>query len=120
MAHPPISIIDDDESVRLATGGLIRSLGLVAMLFESAEDFLKSPQATSCVISDIQMPGMTGLDLQDYLIGQGHRIPIIFITAFPEEHIRKRAQEAGAVGFLSKPFDSLAMIKLLDGVLNPN
>ena len=123
MTHTPmISIIDDDESIRLATESLIRSLGFVAFTFESAEDFLRSPQVevTSCLISDIQMPGMTGIELQDHLIAHGYRIPIIFITAFPEERIRKRAQDAGAVGFFSKPFDCLAMIKSLDGVLNPN
>ena len=123
MTHTPmISIIDDDESIRLATESLIRSLGFVAFTFESAEDFLRSPQVevTSCLISDIQMPGMTGIELQDHLIAHGYRIPIIFITAFPEERIRKRAQDAGAVGFFSKPFDGLAMIKSLDGALNPN
>jgi len=119
---PMISIIDDDESIRVATESLIRSLGFVAFTFESAEDFLKSPQlaATSCLISDIQMPGMTGIELQTHLIANGYRIPTIFITAFPEERIRERAEQAGAIGFLSKPFDGTAMIKCLDRALNLN
>ena len=95
---PMISIIDDDESIRVATESLIRSLGFIAFTFELAEDFLKSPQvdATSCLISDIQMPGMTGIELQAHLIANGYRIPTIFITAFPEERIRERAEQAGA------------------------
>lgn len=113
-----ISIIDDDESVRLATAGLARSLGFIAFAFESAEDFLRSSSLadTSCLICDIQMPGMTGLELQDHLIASGHRIPTIMITAFPEERIRKRALDMGAIGFFGKPFDSHALIRCIDAV----
>jgi FixJ family two-component response regulator len=114
-----ISIIDDDESVRFATAGLARSLGLIATAFGSAEDFLRSSilKDTSCLICDIQMPGMTGIELQDHLIAHGYQIPIILITAFPEERVRKRAQETGAIGFFGKPFDSQALIRCIDSAL---
>jgi FixJ family two-component response regulator len=114
-----ISIIDDDESVRLATAGLARSLGFIATAFESAEDFLRSSNLddTSCLICDIQLPGMTGIELQDHLIAHGYQIPIILITAFPEERVRKRALETGAIGFFGKPFDSHAMIRCFDSAL---
>jgi FixJ family two-component response regulator len=75
--------------------------------FASAEEFLDSEQVagTSCLITDVQMPGLSGIELQDRLIADGHNIPIIFITAYPEEQVRARAQESGAFGFFSKPFD---------------
>ena len=87
---------------------LVRSLGYEACLFASAEAFLASPHLgdTSCLIADIQMPGMSGLDLQSELHARQRCIPIIFITAFAEERIRKRAEAAGALGFFSKPVDS--------------
>jgi FixJ family two-component response regulator len=114
-----ISIVDDDASVREATKGLIRSLGYSAVTFASAEDYLRSEQVrdTSCLIADVQMPGMSGVDLQYRLIADGHRTPIIFVTAFPEERTRARALEAGAFGFLSKPFDDECLIKCLDKAL---
>jgi FixJ family two-component response regulator len=98
-----ISIIDDDASVRVATHRLVRSLGHVAHTFASADDFLRSSQLndTSCVIADVHMPGMSGIELQNLLKTQGHRLPIIFITAFPEESVRAQALEAGAACFLS-------------------
>ena len=110
-----VSIIDDDSSVRIAMEGLVRSAGFVVFVFESAEDFLRSPRVddSSCLITDVQMPGMSGLDLQDRLIAQGSRIPIIFITAFPEHTIRTRAQAGGALGFLEKPFAGKTMIELV-------
>jgi FixJ family two-component response regulator len=114
-----ISIIDDDASVRAATNRLVRSLGYAAYTFASADEFLRSPQAdtTSCVISDIQMPGMSGVELQDLLRAQGRRLPIIFITAFPDERIRARALAAGAVCFLTKPFDGATLVQYLDAAL---
>jgi FixJ family two-component response regulator len=110
-----VSIVDDDASVRAAMRSLLKSLGFVAFVFESAEDFLSSPQVedSSCLITDVQMPGMSGLDLQDRLMAQGNRIPIIFITAFPEDTIRKRVQAGGALGFLEKPFAVKTMIELV-------
>jgi FixJ family two-component response regulator len=114
-----ISIIDDDESVRAATHNLLRSLGYTVRTFVSAEEFLQSAHLndTSCVIADVQMPGMSGVDLQARLLTQGHRLPFIFITAFPEETIRARALEAGAICFLTKPFNRLTLTRYLDTAL---
>jgi FixJ family two-component response regulator len=116
---PVISIIDDDESVRAATNRLVRSLGFVAVTFASADEFLRSPRLhdTSCVIADVQMPGMSGIEMQSILIASGKDIPIIFITAFPDERTRTRAMEAGAVGFLSKPFEGSTLIQYIDDAL---
>lgn len=99
----------------MATNRLVRSLGYVAHAFSSADEFLRSSQVndTSCVIADVQMPGMSGVELQSLLLAQGHRMPIIFITAFPEESTRARALEAGAICFLTKPFDGPTLIKYL-------
>jgi FixJ family two-component response regulator len=94
---------------------LVRSLGFVAFSFESADDFLRSPRVddSACLITDVQMPGMNGLELQDRLIAKGSRIPIIFMTAFPEQTIRSRAQAGGALACLEKPFRCGTMIELL-------
>jgi FixJ family two-component response regulator len=110
-----VSIVDDDASVRAATESLVRSLGFVAFAFESADDFLRSPRVddSACLITDVQMPGMNGLDLQDCMIAQGRRIPIIFITAFLEPTIRSRAEAGGALACLEKPFRGGTMIELL-------
>jgi len=98
---------------------LVRSLGYRSCMFASAEEFLSSPQLndTSCVIADVQMLGMSGMELQDELVVRRPRIPIIFITALPEERIRRRAEAAGAVAFFSKPVDSHALIHCLDAAL---
>jgi FixJ family two-component response regulator len=116
---PVISIIDDDASVRAATQNLIRSLGYKVHMFASAEAFLESQQldTTSCVIADVQMPGMNGVELQSYMRAQGRRIPFIFISAFPEETIRQRALRDGALCFLAKPFDACVLINHLDAAL---
>jgi len=116
---PVISIVDDDSSVRIATDNLLRSLGYTAYTFASAEEFLRSPHFndTSCVIVDIQMPVMSGLELQTLLLAQGHRVPFIFITAFPEETIRAQALKAGAICFLGKPSVGPTLIKCLDTTL---
>ena len=114
-----ISIVDDDASVRVATDNLLRSLGYTVHTFASAEEFLRSIHFndTSCVIADVQMPTMSGVELQALVLAQGHRVPFIFITAFPEETIRERAVKAGAICFLTKPFDRLTLIKYLDTAL---
>jgi FixJ family two-component response regulator len=114
-----ISIIDDDPSVRQATDGLVRSLGYRAATFASAEDYLQSDRIndTSCVITDVQMPGLSGVELQSLLIARGNCTPMIFITAFPEEKVRSRALGAGAIGFLSKPFDDEQLIQHLETAL---
>ncbi len=111
-----ISIVDDDVSVREATRALVRSLGYQAATYESAEDFLcsESISDTSCLITDVQMPGLTGLELQCRLIGEGYQIPVIFITAFADEKARSRALKAGALGFLSKPVDEDTLLACLD------
>jgi FixJ family two-component response regulator len=114
-----IAIVDDDEFVREATKGLVRSLGYEAATFSTAEDFLQSNQAhtTSCLITDVQMPGRSGIDLQSHLISQGNHTPVIFITAYPEERTRERALKAGAIGFLSKPFEEDLLIECLTAAL---
>jgi FixJ family two-component response regulator len=114
-----ISVVDDDESVREAIKGFIRSLGYVAATFASAEEFLKSERVheTACLITDVQMPGMSGIELQSRLIAKGYRLPIIFITAFPEAKARAQALAAGALGFLSKPFSDEKLISYLDEAL---
>jgi FixJ family two-component response regulator len=100
-----VSCIDDDASVRDALEGFLRASGFAAEAFFSAEEFLQSGrlERTSCLITDVMLPGMSGLQLLDHLTASGHRIPVIVITAFPDEHLRERALSAGAVGFLSKP-----------------
>jgi len=114
-----ISIVDDDAPVRAATHNLVRSLGYAVQTYASAEEFLHSPQLndTSCVITDVRMPAMSGLDLQAHLIADGRRFPFIFITAFSVEADRARAMEAGAICFLIKPFDGDALIRCLDTAL---
>jgi FixJ family two-component response regulator len=114
-----ISIVDDDESMREATKGLVRSLGYQAVTFSSAEEFLQSDSVdnTSCLIADVQMPGLSGIELQRWLIARGARLPTIFITAYPEESTRARAMRAGAAGFLSKPFSEESLVRCLDSAL---
>src|SRR5262245_48426062 len=116
---PMISIIDDDRAVREATKGLVRSLGYNASAFASAEEFLGSERLndTSCLITDLQMPGLSGIELQDRLIAGGHRMPIIFITAYPEESIRVRAMKAGAVCFMSKPYSDASLVGCIEKAL---
>lgn len=115
-----ISIIDDDPSVREATQSLIRSLGYDAQVFASAEEYLQSDRldASSCLITDLHMPGMSGSDLQDRLIADGYQIPIIFVTAYYEDRIRDRVMDAGAFGFLRKPFNDESLIACLDRALH--
>jgi FixJ family two-component response regulator len=117
-----ISIIDDDASVRAAIGNLLQSLGYVTCAFESAEEFLRSNHLdrTSCVIADVNMPVMSGVELLVLLRDQDKRVPFIFITAFPDERIRARAFSAGALGFLTKPFDQGHLIQCLEQALRPD
>ncbi|MGA7390600.1 MAG: response regulator [Pseudolabrys sp.] len=116
---PVIAIVDDDESFRRATTSFVRSLGYGTAAFDSAEAFLKSDRIddADCLITDVQMPGMTGIELQGRLSAQGHRLPIIFITAFPEMKVRAQALAGGAVGFLSKPFNDQGLIACLNKAL---
>jgi FixJ family two-component response regulator len=117
---PLIAIVDDDESFRRAVSSLIRSLGYGVEPFASAEAFLQSDfiGETDCLITDVQMPGMTGIELQGKLIAQGSRLPIIFVTAFPETEARGRALAAGAIGFLGKPFSDQNLIHCLSEALS--
>jgi FixJ family two-component response regulator len=114
-----ISIIDDDESMRRGTMRLLRSLGFVAHAFPSASAFLHSEQltGTSCLISDVQMPEMSGLQLQETLRACGHNIPIIFVTAFHDDKVRSEALDRGAICFLSKPFDGETLLRCLKTAL---
>ncbi len=110
---PRVSIVDDDESVREAIKSLIRSVGLGAETFASAEDFLNSDyrRGVSCLILDVRMPGMSGLELQQQLASADCPIPIIFVTAHAsDEEARARALQAGAVDFLLKPFSEEALL----------
>ena len=108
-----IAIVDDDESVRFALKGMMKSVGLPAQAFASAEDFLKSGllHQTACLIADIRMPGMSGLDLQAKLNAEHCRIPTIFITAHGDAKMRLQALRAGAVEFLAKPFDDEVLLE---------
>lgn len=118
---PLISIIDDDASIRAAVGNLLQSLGYVVHTFESAEEFLRSDHmdTTACVIADVNMPAMSGVELLIHLRSRDQRVPFIFITAFPDERIRARAFSAGALGFLTKPFDRGHLIACLEQALRP-
>ena len=115
-----IAIVDDDESMRVSTATLMRSFGFAARGFASAEEFLQSPEPgeTSCVISDVQMPGIDGLELQSRLASTHRRTPVIFITAFPDLRIQERAIAGGAICFLKKPFDGKTLIQCVDRALN--
>ena len=107
-----VVIVDDDELIRASLGGLMKEAGVPALTFASAEEFLTSGEEkrTSCLIADIRMPGMSGLELQARLNEAHQRIPIIFITANGDEKLRLQALRAGAVEFLSKPFDDEALL----------
>jgi FixJ family two-component response regulator len=117
--HTLISIVDDDALARDGIEELVESLGYRARTFVSAEHFLESGviAETACLITDLQMPGLNGLELQEALRSQGCCIPIILITAFPNEKHRNRALEGGALGFLSKPFDESSLIQFLDAAI---
>jgi FixJ family two-component response regulator len=117
--EPIISIVDDDQIVREALHDLIKSLGYEAFAFSCAEHFLQSDRVaeTSCLIADLQMPGLSGLDLQDYLLANGYDTPIILVTAFPKKDARERALQSGAISFLIKPFEEEALLSSLDVAL---
>ena len=114
-----IAIVDDDDSMRGALHGLLKAVGLPAMAFASAEEFLESGQQhqTACLIADIRMPGMSGLDLQARLNRERCKIPTIFITAHGDAKMRLQALREGAVEFLSKPFDDVALLESVRAAL---
>lgn len=115
-----IAIVDDDPVMRDALEMLVESMDHDVAVFASAEEYLRSGliRSTSCLISDMQMPGMSGLDLQERLIADGHRVPIIFVTAECDPATRTRGLEAGAIGFLPKPFQQENLVACLDEALS--
>ena len=120
MANLPlISVVDDDDSVRESLSGLIRSVGFGVMVFASAEEFLTSDRLpdTDCLILDVRMPGINGLDLQRRLATSHCRIPVVFITAHGDEEARQRALNGGAVDYLLKPFSEEALLNAIDATL---
>jgi FixJ family two-component response regulator len=119
MSYVLIAIVDDDMGARDALEMLVRSLGLNASTFGSAEEFLRSEKLhdARCLITDVQMPGLSGLDLQDRLIAEGHRIPVIVITGHPDDSAQARAMKAGAVDFLSKPIRPDHLIRCIEKAL---
>ena len=118
-SRPVIAVIDDDASIRVAADSLLRARGYTVATFAAAAEFLRSQQIdeASCVITDVRMPHMSGVELQTVLRKQGRSTPFIFITAFPEESARLRALHDGAVCFLSKPFDAPTLIRCVEAAL---
>jgi FixJ family two-component response regulator len=114
-----VAIVDDDDLIRSSLQGLLKAVGLMARAFASAEDFLESGQQhhTACLIADIRMPGISGLELQAKLNAEHCRIPIIFITAHGDERLRMQALRAGAVEFLAKPFNDEVLIQSVRAAL---
>ena len=123
MSHKQhIAIVDDDDSVREAATNLFRSMGFSAVAFASADQFLRSDACAtaSCLVLDVQMPGMDGLRLQRHLATAGRQIPIVFITAYPDERVRTQALASGAVCFLTKPFSEEELLDGLQSALQPD
>jgi FixJ family two-component response regulator len=114
-----VTVVDDDEAVRLATASLVRSLGWSVRAFASAEEFLQSGHVddTSCLISDVRMPGMSGVAMHTHLLGLGNAPPTIFITAFPTASLQAQIQQNGALALLEKPVDAAAMVHWLNVAL---
>jgi FixJ family two-component response regulator len=116
---PMISIVDDDESVRDATKSLLRSSGYTAQSFGSAEEFLESAQLaeTDCLVTDVQMPGLSGVELQDRLLSDGHDVPTIFISAFPNPRLERQVLKSGAIAYLRKPFKEEELLEYIGAAL---
>lgn len=117
---PLISVVDDDDESREAVALLVKSLDFAVETFASAADFLAWPglRQTSCLIADVNMPGMTGVELQGRLVTLGHAIPTILITAYPDDAVRARAMAGGALAYLSKPCSDYALLDLVRSALN--
>jgi FixJ family two-component response regulator len=118
---PLISVVDDDDSMRESLRGLLRSVRFGVEVFASAEEFLSSDRVreTDCLILDVRMPGMSGLDLQHRLAGSHPQVPIIFITSHGDEELRSRALNGGAVDYLLKPFSEEALLNAVETALSP-
>lgn len=119
---PSIAVVEDDDSVREATIGLLRSHGFIAKGFPSADAFLKSNRIriTSCLIADVQMPNMSGLALYGHLVASGAPIPTILITAYPDDNVRARALSAGVTGYLTKPFSEKELLDCIEAASKHN
>jgi FixJ family two-component response regulator len=119
LEKPVISIVDDDPSVREGTMDLLNSMGFIAETFQRADEFLESNRlhSTSCLIADVQLPGMTGLELYDHLVGSGQVVPTILITAFPDDNDRARALRAGVSCYLAKPFGETELLACIQSAL---
>jgi len=119
--NPLISVVDDDEAVRESLRGLLRSVRFGVDVFASGEEFLSSHSAggTDCLLLDVRMPGMSGLDLQRSLMTTHPEIPIIFITSHEDEELRSQALRRGAVDYLLKPFSEEALLKAVERALGP-
>jgi FixJ family two-component response regulator len=120
MVRPLLSVVDDDEMLRESLPDLLREFGFAARAFSSGQEFLSSPYVdeTTCLILDVAMPGMSGLEVQEELKRRGQAIPIIFITGQKDEDIRKRAFRQGAVKFLHKPFSDSALLDAVNTALS--
>ena len=118
--NPLIAIVEDDDSVREATTGLMRSVGFSVKSFSSAENFLNASSAyhTDCLVADVNMPGMSGLDLHRRLVEEGKAIPTILITAYPDDRVRARAISAGVLCYLAKPFDGDDLLRCVRSALD--
>jgi FixJ family two-component response regulator len=116
---PLVSVVDDDASIRISLEALIRSLGYGVRTFESGRAFLDAGGHTDCLISDVQMPDMTGFDLQEAMNRAGRTTPVILMTAFDDEKARTRGLGLGAVCFLRKPFSGEAIVACLESALRP-
>jgi FixJ family two-component response regulator len=114
-----IFIIDDDESVRRALRRLVRSVGWEAETFATAEDFLQwsGPPTPACLILDMHLPGLSGLELQERLHAEGRPVPVVFITAYADEQMREAALRVGAIAFLEKPFEEQSLLTAVDRAL---
>jgi FixJ family two-component response regulator len=120
--HSVICVVDDDESVRESLEGLMRSVGFAVNTFASAEEFLDSDRLrnTDCLILDVRLAGMNGLELQRQLATSHSEIPIIFITSYEDDEVRARALNAGAVDYLLKPFNDEDLLNAIDAALKPS
>jgi FixJ family two-component response regulator len=120
--RPLVSVVDDDQSVRESLPDLLREFGFSASTFSSAREFLLSDRVTQtkCLILDVAMPGMTGLELQQELKSRGQSIPIVFITGQRDERVRTQALSEGAMNFLYKPFSDTALLEALNAILSAN
>ena len=116
-----IAVVEDDQPFRESMKKLMTALGYTVETFPSAAEFLASPllPATGCLVSDVQMPGMTGIELHRHLVDAGYVIPTIVVTAYPDEEVRRRALKQGVVGYLGKPVDDEDLERCLRSALDP-